>query len=715
MRRATPEYKVILRVYAKKVAKSTWVNCQGKARVGISRRNLRVAQLAPGPEPVDAARSNALASCFMERRLQLMQGTILAVAVIIAAWPSSALPCDVSPVEPFVIRNSNDVIELAEAVNCSGGTFSVDWVNHVESVETIRIFGGTVMNISGEIDGNSVVDGERRGSLFHIEGSTLHLSNLMVIDAVGDFGGAIEAFDSFITATNCVFSNNAGLVGGGLYLSNSSMEIQESTFANNSAIGGAIHALNSSVVIGDNVVFAHNTAPSEWYAGAIFSQDSIVSIPGSGLFIGNSADYGGAVLVIGGDLVIDGHALFADNNATYYGGGLYGWDAVITIAGAATWEGNEAGSIAGGLLLDTCEFNAYGSVFSSNWAAAAGGGVAAFNSTLEYVGDTVFANNSAQGEEGWGGAIFTSESNTTIFGNTTFADNEADSGAGAFMASGRFIIYGKVLFVDNYAGDHGGGLYGETLSVIIHGSAAWEGNVAVYGGGIFLFHTCEIIALGSVAFARNEADQGGGIWISYYTELEILGSALFESNTAREGGACVVFDSDARFGGNATCFNNTATTGGCLEVWGTGRIFFTGETNLSSNTATERGGGVTMLEGSSGFFKGSVLMVGNKAYGSGGALYAEAAASVSGLIVEGVHFISNRAGADGGAIALLSVGVKGNYSQILGCDFEDNEADNTGGALFVAGGFTDVINSTFFENTAGELSSLYEHGRTPLY
>lgn len=57
---------------------------------------------------------------------------------------------------------------------------------------------------------------------------------------------------------------------------------------------------------------------------------------------------------------------------------------------------------------------------------------------------------------------------------------------------------------------------------------------------------------------------------------------------------------------------------------------------------------------------------------------------------------------DGGASKLVSAGENDNFSQVINCEFENNEALDAGGAIFIARGFIHVYKSDFKGNVAGE-------------
>ena len=179
------------------------------------------------------------------------------------------------------------------------------------------------------------------------------------------------------------------------------------------------------------------------------------------------------------------------------------------------------------------------------------------------------------------------------------------------------------------------------------------------------------------------------------------GSAVFDENVGTaDGGGLLVFSSLARFlvGSMVRFSNNTAVVGaGIFQIFG-GRVFLEGQANFTNNTA-QTGGAMQLDEGSGAIISGEVTMSGNSASSSGGAIYCTGTLE---LEIYYTHFISNHAGSSGGAIAALSSGTKNKVSTLSLCSFDGNNADDAGGALFIAGGFVDINGSTFTQNTAGK-------------
>ena len=101
---------------------------------------------------------------------------------------------------------------------------------------------------------------------------------------------------------NCNFLNNrtqANHHGGAVNLESSSPTIEDSTFTRNMSVnnsGGALYVDNTSSPTLNNNEFHYNSAVS--FGGAIYAKNTNFTL-GNSRFVGNWADYGGAIATMG--------------------------------------------------------------------------------------------------------------------------------------------------------------------------------------------------------------------------------------------------------------------------------------------------------------------------------------------------------------------------------------------------------------------------------
>lgn len=318
---------------------------------------------------------------------------------------------------------------LAQAVNCSGGSFGITWVGSVTVEETIRVGEGTTLNVTGSSDGAS------RISLFSLDGGgVLHLSDLTLVNdraEAGSAGGAILAADAAVTLTGCTLADNAAEFGGALVTARSVIVAKDVTFVRNDALftGGAVYDSSGSQITLDNCTFLENTS-----------------------------EFGGAVALAGSELVAK-DVDFIRSSAQISGGAIYDVEeggSQITLDGFVRFLDNEvaggSGFLSGGaLFLAGSDVTATGRLEFIGNAAQQGGAVYMEASTLAFDGSLLFANNTGFGD---GGAIWGAGSDMSVAGNVVFTGNKADfSGGAMFITTSSITFSSETEFVQNVAGE----------------------------------------------------------------------------------------------------------------------------------------------------------------------------------------------------------------------------------------------------------------------
>ena len=150
--------------------------------------------------------------------------------------------------------------------------------------------------------------------------------SVQFINNSANYGGAIDSFGKVTIANNgqlVVQGTHVKQLGGAI-MSNHISIASSVQFINNSAIqGGAIES-GGDVAIADNaqVLFLGNHADS---IGGAIAIDSNVVLAGSVQFISNTAQLGGAIAILPGNMTIANNAqvTFQDNHAYRVGGAIY--------------------------------------------------------------------------------------------------------------------------------------------------------------------------------------------------------------------------------------------------------------------------------------------------------------------------------------------------------------------------------------------------------
>eukprot|EP00752_Nemacystus_decipiens_P009914 g8846.t1 len=616
--------------------------------------------------------------------------------------PTTTPPCSAEIQQTWVVETSAQARAFAAAVNCSGGSFEVEWRGTVVVDEPIFVADRTVVAVTGA-DSGAVIDGNARTRLFTVVNAVLSLSSVNVSNGASIVGGAIAAQGSTLTLNRTNFvGNRATQFGGGVYVSNvSDVSCLDNSFVDNRAgvNGGAIYVSGRSVVscggswVGNS--FVDNSAEVD--GGAMFvTGKSVVSCSGS--WVGNAAgDAGGALGVYDESAVFWAEdADFVANTAGWFGGAMYVRDGSSVSWSASTlFENNVAESSGGavGVVDSSLSWNS-STVFSFNRALASDGGALhiVVDSNVSWDGTTMYVNNTAGGEFGAGGALSVWNSSAGWRGSTSFLANEAVYGGGALYLensnaswSGEFAT----VFDENRGGRQGGGImavsnshiscaddatsifsgnsareYGGAISLTTGSSGALNGNSSFdsnrvtnnsysAGGAIYMFGSAAAWN-GLTSFTGNQAiDSGGAIYASFAV-VWFDGDTSYAGNTgARFGGGLYLTHSTLSWDGEMELFNNTATFVGGGVVAFSSDVWWTGKTTVKANDAGRgngTGGGFMLYDGSVLFWIGDTEFMDNTA-----------------------HF--------GGAISLHS-GSRASWNA-TSTIFHHNSADDAGGALLI--------------------------------
>ena len=302
-------------------------------------------------------------------------------------------------------------------------------------------------------------------------------------------------------------------------------------------------------------------------------------------------------------------------------------------------------------------------------------GVVAVDSDVA-VRDSVFSRN---GGRGLTGALVV-DGGTLHAQKTIFVRNTALAGAGVNLrdAASRFET---VTFTENTAGS-GGGLYANNSRVAFaRGSFRSNRADGGEGGGIFYRNRFHPIVLRDVRAFRNVARNGGGLYASGGLTAEAL--QLQENRAVKsgrdrfngQGGGGFVTAGPTTITGTSVFRGNTATDGGGLLI-SSNAVRLDGlrveSGALSNNTATERGGGLSILPGCITSRRAGEPMVsirnsrieGASARSGGGVHMAGMRAVVSDSVIEGNDAATGGGGieAHGGSIVLNRVTVRENQA-----------------------------------------------------
>ena len=333
------------------------------------------------------------------------------------------------------------------------------------------------------------------------------------------------------------------------------------------------------------------------------------------------------------------------------------------------------------------------------------GGIASYDSTLQFIGVNQFTNNTATR----GGGISAISSTINCSGNMTFEYNSAEKNRGGVYASGtRMTIESHIRFIGNthsfkyYLWMGGGGLSAVEDSVVninaesnfIHNSAAAFG-----GGGGLLADNATVNINAESNFINNSVRYGGGLYARQGATVNINAESNFINNSAEyEGGGLSAKDATVNINAESNFINNSAEYdgGGLSAIDATVNI--NTESNFINNSAALDGGGLSALCATVNINAESNF-INNSAVFYGGGLYAiDATVNINAES----NFINNSAEHGGGLIAwgaTVNINAESN--------FISNSADE-GGGLYAWGAIVNISReSNFMYNSARDGGGVY--------
>lgn len=347
-------------------------------------------------------------------------------------------------------------------------------------------------------------------------------------------------------------------------------------------------------------------------------------------------------------------------------------------------------------------------VFINNTAAAQGGAmifikcVSNFSGNISFVNNTVISNTSIP----QGGAIYCDNSFLSFSGTAIFQYNQATfpvvlfnlATGGAIRAlSGSTLTFkatSSLLFAKNTAVGQGGAISVSTSEVSLLGSALFEGNVAVLGGGAIKGDSSSrIYCRGrNITFQNNRVNGFGGAVYAQSSDVE-LEEILFEGNVASNGGAITYFNGFNLHITTCEFVNNTASfSSGAVYIDTDTSVLFDGTNHFEWNHAPLNGA-VSTYTSTNVTFTGENTFYNNTAtVGCGGLQLSVSNCTISGM----TKFYSNY-GTYGGGIR----GIQSNLTICGNIFFMDNTADLQGGGLMFVNGTLNITDqSSFIRNNA---------------
>ncbi len=296
-------------------------------------------------------------------------------------------------------------------------------------------------------------------------------------------GGAIYS-EGDVIATDSTFTDNYADSDGGAIYVEGNLEVSNSTFEDQHADddGGAIYSDIDDVDISGSE-FINNDADGSGGAIEADLDDDNFIIEGS-TFTDNYADGDGGALSLDGTGDIEVVNSIFDNNDSNYGS-ITSDAGDVTLTDVRMSDGDAEDGYGGAVYAGY--ITATSSSFTNNTTTYYGGALYA-DDGMELT-DSVFRGNIADGDDGYGGALFGEDNSTIDISHCVFVKNSAQYGGGAVY--GETVNATHSLFRSNTA-DYGGAIAAYPGQSVPVGAPAIDhnrfiGNVATAGQGPALY------------------------------------------------------------------------------------------------------------------------------------------------------------------------------------------------------------------------------------
>ncbi|MBI1825703.1 MAG: right-handed parallel beta-helix repeat-containing protein [Planctomycetes bacterium] len=516
--------------------------------------------------------------------------------------------------------------------------------------------------------GNLLTGTRTGGGMFNYNSSPTVTNCVFTGNSAVEGGGMDNYILSYPTVTHCTFIDNHAHIGGGMLNFEGSPAVTDCTFEHNDAAtgggGGMANFLYGKPIV-TGCIFHENNAD---LGGGMYNDlDSIPTVMNC-IFTENTSFYGGGVYNLESNPILD-HCEFRENTSQSDGGAIYNYD------------------MAGATITDC--------TFTENVASGVGGAI--YSASDGYWGKTKVVNCTFTGNRAEnGGTMFNDQYSDAVLSNCIFDRNEAIEGGGIYNANDATLSLSDCRFSGNTAND-GAGEYNEGWTKLTNSD--FDGNIATTsGGGIsspYVLYGAPKLTAVNCAFNGNQAHDGGGI----YNEggaLKLTGCE-FNENVANQGGGIVLISADVEVDGCSFIANRAESNGGGIMAYIYDNTKGIHHCTFRGNQA-DQGGGIC-IEGGSETNIFDCIFANNSAYGGGGIIQIDQ----SRTLVMDCQFLGNHAESTGGGMASVdgidyayvdclfsgntalygaAMGGIADAVTVTGCTLSGNAASESGGGLY---------------------------------
>ncbi|MEM0896553.1 MAG: right-handed parallel beta-helix repeat-containing protein [Verrucomicrobiota bacterium] len=297
-------------------------------------------------------------------------------------------------------------------------------------------------------------------------------------------------------------------------------------------------------------------------------------------------------------------------------------------------------------------------------------------------------------DQSQGGGIHISAGRPVI-ANVQFTDNFATNGGAAYLEMESRATFNDCRFTDNQAVD-GAGLYVTNSDPTIEDGVI-EDNIATTGGSLYLFQADPQVIDGFII--DNDAEVGPAAHIRQQSSPTFLRCNISSNSASAFGGGITISESASPHFDACTISNNSGPDAGAVRLYIGAQPTFKNTTFFQNNSRDN--GGAVRIEPVSGdglpmttTFE-NCLFIRNKATTPeggrrGGAIYSFATGNTTHLT--NCRFVGNEAGSGGCIATILAT------TNVTNCAFSGNAA-SFGAGVFQQSGVSTITNCSFTGNT----------------
>ena len=432
--------------------------------------------------------------------------------------------------------NNNKAINNGTNNTGLGGAFDIVGNN-------ILVDGITSNNNTAYLGGSTFI----RGSNVTVKNSNLDNNSAELRGGALNIGGGIGSQIINVSASN----NEAGTLGGAVYVEGDKALFDNVTSIHNTAVEGGSSYIAGNEVIVRNCNLDNNSATDN--GGGLYVSGNNCTFENVALSNCNASEKGGAVYVEGNNDVFDN--VTSIHNTAYHGGSSYINGNNTTIMNCNL--DNNIAYTGGGVYVDGNDAK-FVNVSLSNCIAEDEGGAVYIAGNSTSLNNVTSKNNTAF----YGGSTSINGYNTTVV-NSEFIDNHANGG-GAIYVSGDNATFTNNDILYNDA-EMGGGIF-----ISGHSSEFSDNQIsyndANFGGAIAIDGSSSEFTNNNITF--NKATSiGGAVYISgYVDEITNFTGNNISSNHADIAGGAIYSDGEDLNLDQIYAYNNTALKAGFADI-----------------------------------------------------------------------------------------------------------------------------------------------------